>query len=119
MAPIMASAMEKWGLIKLQTKASESLYGWNPLNWKSPHGDITLVIHKMLEGPNPGTVGGQGYLLDMEEIMFRPLRDTRLELNIQAPDEDRRDAQYLTEFSLTFGNPSKHAILQGVNSFSA
>ena len=119
MCPIMASAMEKWGLIKLQTKATENLYGWNPINWKSPHGDLTLVIHKMLEGPNPGTVGGRMFVLDMNEIMWRPLRDTRLLVNIQAPDEDRYDAQYLTEYTFTFGNLSKHAAMYGINSFSA
>lgn len=119
MCPLLASAIESWGLAKLQTKTPENAYGFAPMTWKSPHGEVTLVIHKMLEGPNPGTVGGWNFMLDMEEVEYRPLRDTKLELNIQAPDEDRRDAQYLTEMSLGFGNPSHHAVLYGMTAFTA
>ncbi len=117
--PIVLSALEHWGLAKFEHGPGNTRMGVNVTEWISPHGLIHIVNHKMLEGPNPGTVGGWAFLLDMDEIEYRPLRDTRLETNIQDNDEDTYKAQYLTEFSLTFGNSSKHGVLKDVTSFGS
>ena len=117
--PLMASAIEKWGLVKLQTAPGGTLYGFAPTRWVSVHGEVMIVIHKMLEGVAPGTAGGWAFILDMNEISYRPLRDTKLLTNRQANDEDRYEAEYLTEFTFLYGNPEKHGAMHGITSFSA
>lgn len=117
--PILFDGFQKWGLVKLQTKTPENTYGFAPTTWKSPHGTLHLVVHKRLEGVVPGTDPGYAFILDMNEIMYRPLRPTRLITNIQAPDEDRRKNQYLTEGTYTFGNAEKHGVLSGILTVSS
>lgn len=119
--PLVLSAIEKWGLAKLQTTSSDKTYGINVTHWTSPHGEISIVNHKMLEGPSPGTAGGWAFLLDMNEIRGVALRnrDTKLRTNIQEPSEDRYEAEYITEFGIEIKNPAKHAVLYSVTSFAA
>jgi len=119
--PLILSAIEKWGLSKLQTVSSDNTYGINISKWTSPHGDIAIVNHKMLEGPAPGTAGGWAFLLDMAKIKYAHLqnRDTKLKTNIQEPSEDRYEAEYLTEASLEIKNPNCHGAIYNVTSFAA
>lgn len=120
-APLILSAIESWGLADLQTRSSDKTFGINIANWTSPHGEIAIVNHKMLEGPEPGTAGAWGFLLDMEKIKYAPLRnrDTKLLTNRQAPDADKYTAEYLTEASMEIKTPAAHAVLYNVTSFAA
>lgn len=125
-APIILSAIEKWGLAKLNTYSSDKTYGINVTKWTSPHGEIALVNHKMLEGPDPAAAasiggGGWAFLLDMSKIKYVPLkgRDTKLLTDRQANDADKKLAEYLTEFTIEVRQPSCHAVLYGVTSFAA
>lgn len=119
--PILMSAFEAWGIADLQTRPSDGTYGINITRWVSPHGNIAIVNHKMLEGPNPGTVGGWAFLLDMEKIRYVALRnrDTKLLTGRQANDQDSYEAEYLTECSLEFKNPECHSVLYGITGWDA
>ena len=119
--PLVMSAIESWGLADLITKSSDKTYGISISNWVSPHGEIALINHKLLEGPNPGTAGGWNFLLDMEQVKYVALRnrDTKLLTNRQAPDQDSYEAEYLTEASLEVKLPEHHAVLYNVTSFAA
>ena len=55
-------------------------------------------------GEAAGQYGTYGVLVDMDNVQFRPLRDTRLLGNRQAPDADEKMAEYLTEYSLSVSN---------------
>ncbi len=112
--PILFDGIQKWGLSKLETKTFDKQYGFAPTVWVTPHGTLNLVIHKQLEGVSPGVEPGYAFILDMNEINHRPLRTTHLITNIQAPDEDRRKNQYLTENTYTWGNFEKHGVLDGI-----
>jgi hypothetical protein len=119
--PLILSAIEKWGLAKLQTRSSDSTYGINISRWISPHGEIAIVNHKMLEGPAVATAGGWAFLLDMSKVKYVHLRnrDTKLKTNIQEPSEDRYEAEYLSEVSLQIKNPNCHGAIYNVTSFAA
>ena len=69
----------------------------------------------ILEG---AVYGGYGIVIDPENVKYRPLqgRDTKLETNIQANDENQRKDQYITEAGLEVRLPKTHAVLTGVTS---
>ncbi len=117
--PILMSAFEKWGLGKLNLNPNDHTGGLVFNKWQSKHGELIIVNHKMLEGPVPGTRPGFAFILDMDKVKFRPLRNTRMETNIQDNDEDRYEAQYLTEFSLEVREPSSHGVMNNILTFSA
>lgn len=92
-------------------------YGVNVRQFISPHGTVNLVTHWLLEGAK---LGGYGILLDMKSVMYRYLanrngsRDTHINENIQAPDEDGRKDEALSECGLQFGQEKEHALLTGI-----
>lgn len=118
--PIVLSAIENWGLAKLDLRPSDKTFGINTSTWLSPHGMLAIINHKMLEGPNPGTAGGWAFIVDMNSVQYVALRNrnTKLLTGRQANDQDSQEAEYLTECSLTVKNPEKHGVLYNVTSFS-
>lgn len=109
----VVSAINGWALGKLQVKEGEATYGLAVTKYISPFGILNIVYDPLLEGAK---YGGYGAILDVENIKYRPLkgRDTSLSTNIQAPDEDQRVDQYLTEAGLEVRLPKTHALLTGV-----
>ncbi len=120
-SPLILSAIEHWGQIKLQTRPSDKTFGIDTVTWVSPHGTISIVNHKLLEGPNPGTAGSWAFMVDMEMVKYVPLstRDTKLLTGRQENDRDTNEAEYLTECCLQIANPEKHGVLYNVTSFAA
>jgi hypothetical protein len=57
-------------------------------------------------GESAGQYGTYGVLVDMDNVAFAPLRDTRLLGNRQNPSADEKMAEYLTEYSLRVSNAS-------------
>jgi hypothetical protein len=58
--------------------------------------------------------GGRAYLVDLDYVKFRPLRETRHLTGRQGNDADEQDEEYLTEFSLEFAQEAVHGVIQGV-----
>lgn len=58
--------------------------------------------------------GGVGFLIDLDYVKLRPLRNTRLLKGRQANDADEQDEEYLTEFSLEFAQEPAHMLVKGV-----
>lgn len=60
--------------------------------------------------------GGWAFLIDMNYVKIRPLRNrnTKLIRNIQDNDADRYDEEYLTEFALEFQQERCHGLLKGI-----
>jgi hypothetical protein len=99
------------------TNQRDGTYGVNVTTFQSPHGTVNLVRHWLLEG---ATYQGYGILLDMSQVGYKYLanakgsRDTHINDNIQAPDEDSRKSEYLTEAGLKFGLEKTHALITGI-----
>lgn len=55
-------------------------------------------------GESAGQYGTYGVMVDMENVQFAPLRDTRLLGDRQNPSADEKMAEYLTEYSLKVQN---------------
>lgn len=83
-------------------------YGWNvPIVVKRAWNDFSTTSTQY---------GGWAFLLDMDYIQLRPLRDrnTQLLRNRQANDADEVTHEYRTEYSLEFAQEKVHAIIRGV-----
>jgi hypothetical protein len=88
-------------------------YGWEiPIIVKREWADLDAT------GTNYGTFG---FLIDMDYVRMRTVRnrDTHIRRNIQEPSADAETHEYMTEFSLEFGQEKAHGILKGVTSYTA
>lgn len=104
---------------KLEVQQSEKTFGVRVMRYISPHGDLNVVTHNLLEG---SVFGGHIAILDMDQLTYRFLagengsRDTKVLTNRQANDEDTRKDEYLTESGLMFGHARTHATITGITS---
>lgn len=114
-SPRLASVINGWAMGKYQVMQGDKTFGLPVIPYITPHGKFNIVIDPLLEG---AVYGGYGVVLDVENIKYRPLkgRDTKLETNIQANDEDQREDQYITEAGLEVRSPKTHAVITGVTS---
>lgn len=58
--------------------------------------------------------GGYGFLVDLENVQYAPLRATRLLMNTQDNDEDAVSGEWKTEASLKVEREETHSIWRGV-----
>src|SRR5690554_2512517 len=102
---------------KIITTSDEEIYGIRLPKYRSFHGDVIIAVDRSLEN----AYAGYGFLLDMKNIVYRPLngRDTKLHSNIQANDVDGWVDEYLTEFGMMVRQEKTHAVLFGVTGFAA
>lgn len=83
-------------------------YGWSiPVVVKRPWQDFSSSSTQY---------GGWAFLIDMDYVSFRPLRDrnTQLLRNRQANDADEITHEYRTEYSLEFAQEKCHAVWKGI-----
>lgn len=124
---LVVSVLNEFAQSKLQTTVGAETFGVKVFTWISPHGELKIVSHPLLEGGAGDT--GQGldtYAIGVDfqrsEIAYRFLngegpggsRDTHLIPNVQTPDEDARKDLWLTECGLQVGLPKLHGVLKGV-----
>ena len=85
-------------------------YGLDVTSFVTPHGTLKFVKHPLLVGG----YDGHGIVLDPEELSYRNLqgRDTKLNTNIQLPDEDGKKEEYITEAGLELRQVKKHGLIQ-------
>ncbi len=96
---------------KLQVLQGEKTFGLTILKYLSPHGTLNIIKHDLLAGD---LYGKSGVGVDMEALTYRYLanRDSKLLTNRQAPGEDSRVDEYLTECGLQMEQPERHAIVK-------
>lgn len=107
---------------RIKTVPMDDTFPLALVRWVSPHGEIYLATHNLLEGDGGTTHNYQGWALglDMDSIFYRPLRgrDTKVKTNIQANDQDGRIDGYITEAGCMLVQEQNHAILRGVTSYA-
>ena len=112
----LRTALDKWGISKLNTFTKETMYGMNVAQWLSSHGTVVFVTHKMLKQPQTGQYR-YAFFLDMEElewITFQKIGSTRLrKMNpYSATGETGKKEEYQTLSCIKFGMPAKHSRLR-------
>jgi hypothetical protein len=111
--PLALTVISGWGREKLQVVPRDTTFGINITRYISPHGELNLINNKLFGDVDGGAnalynPAEASIILDLEQLKYRYLRDTRLELGIQENDRDAVEDQYLTECGLQFMLP-KHA----------
>lgn len=79
---------------------------------------IPVVVKSDWMRNGEGTAGQYGsiaFLVDMGNVQYAPLRDTKLKMNIQPPDADEQSEEYITECSLKVELEQTHSLLKNVN----
>mgnify|MGYP000237318720 CR=1 FL=1 len=111
-SPTVLSAISLLAGDKLRLLPREQTFGLNITRYISPHGELNLVKHRLLEKAYDGYAIG----LDLKNVWYRPLqgRDTVLKTNIQDNDEDAEKDEYITECGLMLTLEKTHAIMKGV-----
>lgn len=109
-SPRWMTAVAKIAADYIQMDSSEKTLGLEITKLRTPHGTLNMIQHPLF---NTGYFD-LSLALDIEEITYRPLqgRDTKLQTQIQANDEDGRRDQYITEAGLEFKQPKKHALIK-------
>ena len=97
---------------------STGSFGHRIMKIETVHGDISLVKEPLFRGMSAGFL----CMVDLDHVSYRPLvgnginRDTSIQTNVQAADEDLRKDMILTEAGLEVSLPETHALinLEGV-----
>jgi len=104
---------------KLQIVQGEETFGLRIMQIVSPHGNLNLVTHWLLEGT---VFANQIWVADLANVGYRYLhgdngsRDTKVRQEIQAPGADSRKDEYLTECGFKFAQPLTHGKLINITS---
>jgi hypothetical protein len=90
-------------------------YGIVMKSYVSGQGQVDIIMHR--DWNDSVVYGGYCFLVDMEAVKLRPLRNvgsTRLLPNRQAPDYDGVKDEYRSETCLQVVHERRHALLTGV-----
>jgi len=106
------SALSEIARGQLQTKNGDSTYGLAIQEWVSPHGTVNVVHNPLMIDE----FSGWAFLLDLDSFRYAKMRnrDTKLKMNIQAPDIDGQVDEFFTECGLERRGAPRNALLKGV-----
>jgi len=91
---------------------SANQYGVVMKTYYSGQGIVDIVMHR--DWKDSASYGGYAFLVDMDAFKYRPLRDTRLKMNVQSPDYDGVKHEYITEASFQIVHERRHQLLTGI-----
>jgi uncharacterized protein DUF5309 len=114
-SPTAVAALEGYARSNIKVEMAQGnaeKYGIQMSTYVSGQGIVDLVMHR--DWNDSANYGGYVFLVDIDALKLRPLRDTRLRTNVQAPDYDGFKDEYLTEVSLEIKHERRHAILTGI-----
>ncbi|KKL27053.1 hypothetical protein LCGC14_2389050, partial [marine sediment metagenome] len=99
---------------QIRMKVEDTTYGIKISTWITSFGTINIVHNPLFVQD----YAGYAFMLDMECFKYRFMnnRDTKLEINVQAPDADGQVDQFITECGLQRVQAPKNALLLGVTS---
>lgn len=112
-SPLAVGALE--GFARSNIKVNDDRandYGVQMKTYYSGQGVVDIVMHR--DWRDSATYGGYVYLVDMDAVKYRPLRDTKLKENVQAPDYDGEKHEYISEVSFQIVHERRHSVLTGI-----
>jgi len=98
--------------VQYNIEKSEGAFGHKIMQVNTVHGDLYIVKQPLFRGHSAGLM----LMADMSKLYYRPLvgngvnRDTQVQTNVQAADEDLRKDMILTEAGLEVCLPEAHAL---------
>ena len=120
---LLRSAIDFWGIAKLNTTPDSKAFGIDVSRWISSHGLVTIVTHKLLKDPL-GTSGVWAFLIDVDElkwITYSNIGATKLRMvdPYKSDGSTLKQAEYQTLGCLEVRQANKHAMLERMTSYSA
>ncbi len=107
----VANVINAYATAVIRSTSGDTSHGIHLEEYVSIQGTLTVLPDRSIEGT---IYDGYGYLLDMKQLRMRPLRDTKLYVDVQQADKDAKGDTYLTQTSIDVGNPYDHAVATGI-----
>ena len=109
-SPAYISKVDLMAEARLFFQTTTEVYGVRINRIQTSHGDIMLVKHPLMQ--DVPEYNERAFILDMDKLKQRPFvnADTKLRMNIQAPDVDGKKHEYLTQMGLQVENQLCHAL---------
>lgn len=115
-SPRLRTALDKWGISKLNTFTKDTMFGMAVGTWLSSHGTVIFVTHKMFTKPE-ATDYYYAFFLDMAELKWNNYSDlgsTRLRRMkpYEATGETGKKEEYQSISGVKFGLAPLHSRLR-------
>jgi len=109
---VVLQAINEMARGQLRTKTGDKSYGLEISEYMTPFGSINIVHNPLFVEE----YSGYAFLLDLNCFRYRFManRDTKLMMNVQAPDVDGEIDQFITEAGLERKQSPLCALLKGV-----
>jgi hypothetical protein len=112
-SPTTVQAIEGFARANLKVNDNRANdYGVTMKTYYSGQGIVDIVMHR--DWNDSATYGGYAIAVDPANFKYRPLRDTKLKMNVQAPDFDGQKHEYITEASYQIVHERTHAKCTGI-----
>lgn len=111
-SPLGIQKLNSFALNDIETVPGAQTFGVNVHKYISAHG-MVMLVNTLMFGDS-GTYDEYIALVDMENIGMKTMQDTVLRQNIQAPDIDGWEDEYLTEAGLVVRMEKTHSVLKNV-----
>lgn len=109
-APLVVSAIEGFARANLKVNDNRAdTYGVAMKTYVSGQGTVDIVMKR--DWNDSSVLNGYAVLVDIDALTLRPLRETKLYEDVQAPDYDGHKDEYRTELSIQVQHERKHALL--------
>ena len=101
------------GVQNYNFESSQGAFGHKVMRIETVHGDVSIVKEPLFRN----NASGHMCFVDLDNVSYRPLvgnglnRDTAIQTNVQAADEDLRKDMILTEAGLEVSLPESHALI--------
>lgn len=111
----VADALSLIGLSRVEVVPETKSFGIALESWFSPHGRLNFMVENLFSDIDH--YRQRGYAVDLSQFGYRFLqtRDTKLKTNVQAPGDDARKDEYITEFGINRGQETSSGLLKGVD----
>lgn len=114
--PNLRSALDAWGISKMNTFVGDSIYGMPVSRWTSSHGEVVFVNHKLLKR-RQSTDYFYAFFVDQDElsvVFHQKIGSTRLRRMdpYKATGETGIKREFQTISCMHFGMPAKHLRLR-------
>jgi hypothetical protein len=112
-SPLVVNAIEGFARQNIRVVNDRaSTYGITMRQYVSAQGQVDILMSRWMQ--DSVNLRGRAYLLDIDNLAYAHLRDTKLLQDRQANDCDRFEDEYFTEATYIIAQERSHAILDKV-----
>ena len=97
-------------------------FGMNVMRLTTPFGELVMKTHPLFNQITGGTAGTTAFygpdswmlVLDANELVYRPIDDTKYEPKLEDNGMDGMKSGYITDAGLEIHHPTTHFLVRGV-----